>query len=211
MSEFRPKNINILGYSGHSYVIIDSILSVDDKVVAYYEQEEQLLNPYNLIYLGSENVENLKDINGDNFVFPAVGSNSLRKKMIQNFEKKDLNQLVVKHKTAIISPSSKISNSTFIGPGAILNSLCEIGKGSIVNSGAIIEHECVIGDFSHIAPGVVLAGNVSVGNESFIGANTVVRQGQKIGNNVIVGAGSVVVCDIPDNEVWFGNPAKKIK
>lgn len=211
MLEFKPKNINILGYSGHSYVIIDSILSVGDKVVAYFEQEKQLLNPYKLTYLGSEKLENFKEINQDNFVFPAVGSNLVRKKMVQTFEKLNLNQLVVKHKSAIISSSSKISKSTFIGPGAILNSLCEIGKGTIINSGAIIEHECFVGDFTHIAPGAVLAGNVNVGNETFIGANSVIRQGQKIGDNVVIGAGSVVVCNIPNNEVWFGNPAKKIR
>lgn len=200
-----------MGYSGHSYVIIDSILSKGDKVVAYFEQENQLINPYNLTYLGSEKLENFKEINRDNYVFPAVGSNLVRKKMVQTFEKLDLKQLVVKHKSAIISPKAKIAKSTFIGPGAILNSFCEIGKGTIINSGAIIEHECFVGDFSHIAPGTVLAGNVNVGNETFIGANSVVRQGQKIGNNVVIGAGSVVVCNIPDNEVWFGNPAKKIR
>jgi len=28
---------------------------------------------------------------------------------------------------------------------------------------------------------------------------------------VIVGAGSVVISDIPDNETWVGNPAKKLR
>jgi acetyltransferase-like isoleucine patch superfamily enzyme len=62
----------------------------------------------------------------------------------------------------------------------------------------------------HIAPGAVLAGNISVGENSFIGANSVVRQGVKIGSGVILGAGSVVIKNIPDNEIWAGNPAKKL-
>ncbi len=31
--------------------------------------------------------------------------------------------------------------------------------------------------------------------------------GVSVGNNVIVAAGAVVTKDIPDNEIWGGNPA----
>lgn len=33
----------------------------------------------------------------------------------------------------------------------------------------------------------------------------------RIGENAIVGAGSVVTKDIPDNEIWAGNPARFIR
>jgi acetyltransferase-like isoleucine patch superfamily enzyme len=32
-----------------------------------------------------------------------------------------------------------------------------------------------------------------------------------IGENAIVGAGSVVTKSIPSNEIWAGNPAKRIR
>lgn len=32
-----------------------------------------------------------------------------------------------------------------------------------------------------------------------------------IGRNSVVGAGSIVTKDIPDNEVWAGNPARFIR
>ena len=35
--------------------------------------------------------------------------------------------------------------------------------------------------------------------------------GVTIGNGVIIGAGSVVVKDIPDNVIAFGNPCKVIR
>lgn len=40
-----------------------------------------------------------------------------------------------------------------------------------------------------------------------IGAGSVILCGVIIGENALVGAGSVVTKDIPDNELWYGNPA----
>ena len=45
----------------------------------------------------------------------------------------------------------------------------------------------------------------------FIGACTIVLKGVTIGSRSIVGAGSVVTKNIPDGEIWAGNPAKFIR
>ena len=42
-------------------------------------------------------------------------------------------------------------------------------------------------------------------------AGTVLPGCKKIGNGCVVGACSVVTKDIPDYEVWAGNPARFIK
>ena len=211
MSEFKQNNAVIFGYSGHAFVVIDSLLLTKKNVIGYFDQEEQQNNPYNLEYLGSENNFNFNSLSSNVVFFPAIGSNLVRKKLIKLFEKNNLNQIILQHPKSIIAASSEIKLSTLIAAGAIVNPFAKIGKGCIINTGSIIEHDCVIDDFVHIAPGAVLAGNVSVGNESFIGANSVVKQGIVIGKNVTIGAGSVVLKNIPDNEVWVGNPAKKIK
>ena len=44
-----------------------------------------------------------------------------------------------------------------------------------------------------------------------IGAASIILGGIIIGENTMIGAGSVVTKDIPDNELWFGNPAKFIR
>lgn len=46
---------------------------------------------------------------------------------------------------------------------------------------------------------------------AFIGAHCIILKGVTIGRRSVVGAGSVVTKNIPDNEVWAGNPAKFIK
>ena len=52
---------------------------------------------------------------------------------------------------------------------------------------------------------------VIIGDEAFIGAHSIILKGVTIGRRAIVGAGSVVTRDIPDGEVWGGNPAGPIR
>ena len=45
---------------------------------------------------------------------------------------------------------------------------------------------------------------------AFIGACAIILKGVTIGKHAVIGAGSVVTKDVADNEIWAGNPAKKI-
>ena len=45
---------------------------------------------------------------------------------------------------------------------------------------------------------------------AFVGACSIILKGVTIGKHAVIGAGSVVTKDIPDNEIWAGNPAKFI-
>ena len=54
-------------------------------------------------------------------------------------------------------------------------------------------------------------GDVKIGDRVFIGIGTIIANSVTIGDDVIIGAGSIVTKDIPNGEVWAGNPAKFIK
>ncbi len=49
---------------------------------------------------------------------------------------------------------------------------------------------------------------IHIGNDVWIGGGTTVLPGVTIGSDVVIGAGSVVVHDIPDHVVAFGNPCR---
>lgn len=57
----------------------------------------------------------------------------------------------------------------------------------------------------------VRLGRVHVKRNALVGAFSVIRSGITIGENSVVAMCSFVNKDVPDNEVWGGVPAKRIK
>lgn len=198
----------IIGYSGHAYVVIDTLLSNLYEIKGYFDVAENKSNPYQLTYLGSENDQSNLHLLKDHDIFICIGLNEVRRRIFENLSSKNIICPSIAHPRSIISSSVEIMQGSVIMPGAIINAYAKIGNAVICNSAAVIEHECIIGDYVHIAPGAVLAGNVTVGKGSFIGANAVVKQGVKIGENVTIGAGSVVLNDIPNETLVYGNPVR---
>lgn len=204
------KNIALIGYSGHAYVVFEIFFSQGQIVSAYSDIEEKKNNPYSLIWLGDENkpsvIEKLKSYS----YFVGVGDNLLRDKISNHLIPFLGNPENALHKSAIISRTINAGSGNMFAAGVIINAQVKIGNGVICNTGSIIEHECTIDDYAHIAPGATLCGNVRIGKRTFIGANSVIKEGVRIGNNVTVGAGAVVIKDIPDNQKVVGNPQRLI-
>ena len=102
-----------------------------------------------------------------------------------------------------IGPNCQITKGTLspttIGDGTKIDGLCSIG------------HNTVIGKNNWIASSVTIAGSVKVGNECIIYASSNIKDQIRIGNNVIIGMGSLILQNIPDNQMWYGAPAKQIK
>lgn len=95
-----------------------------------------------------------------------------------------------------------------VGPGLEfyhIGSFIHIGK------------HCKIGKNFSFPGGLVLGKGkggiceVTIGDNCFIGINSTILGKVNIGNNVTIGAHSLVLCDIPDNAVAVGAPAKVIK
>ncbi|MCW3102486.1 MAG: hypothetical protein JWO09_926 [Bacteroidetes bacterium] len=206
----QDKNIVLIGYSGHSFVVLETFRAMGRTVSAYCDLSEKEYNPYNLGYAGNETeagvIEQLKAAD----CFVSIGDNQLRRKGYEKARGASLSIINAVHPSAIISETAGLGNGVMVAAGVIINAQSRIGNAVICNTGCIIEHECRIADFVHIAPGAVLCGNVSVGEGSFVGANSVIRQGITIGKNVIIGAGTVITKDIADGAKIAGNPPRML-
>lgn len=115
------------------------------------------------------------------------------------------------HPSSVVAPSVDLSNGLQLEALSVIASCTTIGFGVNIKRNSSIGHHCVLEDYVTINPGVTISSNVKVGTQTMIGAGTVVRDGISIGRNCVVGMGSVVLKDLPDDVVAYGNPCVVVK
>jgi len=202
------KKIIIIGYSGHSFEIIETILSTNSRILGYTEINDVKSNPFNINFLGNEMIDlSDNDFNINNF-FICIGDSKKRKILDEYIISKNGNFINVINSNSFISSKIKIGYGNFVAKNASINSNSIIGNQNIINTSSVIEHDCIINNYCHVGPNSTILGGVEIDSGSFIGANTVIKEGIKIGKNVIIGAGSVVLKDIPDFSIAYGNPSE---
>ena len=64
-----PERVYIFGYSGHSYVIIETLQAMGIEIGGYFDKLEAGINPYDLPFMGFEKDAGVKKILGNDFVF----------------------------------------------------------------------------------------------------------------------------------------------
>ena len=52
---------------------------------------------------------------------------------------------------------------------------------------------------------------VTLGRRAFVGGHCILLKGARIGDGSVVGAGSVIRGDVPEREVWAGNPGRFLR
>jgi sugar O-acyltransferase (sialic acid O-acetyltransferase NeuD family) len=204
------KSVILIGYSGHAYVVAETVLENGFEIIGYSDKEVAQSNPFDLPYLGLESDKDFIGWSNEVSFILGIGDNKLRQSIANLIENKGKIVQRTIHKTANVSKNVEVGSGTFINKNVMVNSLAQIGKNVILNTSCIIEHECILHNAVHIGPGAVLTGNVTVGERTFVGANSVIKQGVVIGKDVIIGAGSVIIHDVADGTKVVGNPGKII-
>ena len=207
MQDYYNKQLIILGYSGHSFGIIEAWTEQGGLIKGYVDKTIKDINPYNLKYLGKDDL--LNSVKKER-VHLSIGDLQIRERIINNLSSRNIFFQTVISKNAFVSDYSKIDQGTYIAKGSMINSLSKIGRNCIINTSAVVEHDVIIGNNTHIGPGAIIAGNVHIGDNVFIGANSVINQNLIIDSNSIIGSGTVVINNVKRNTKVVGNPARII-
>lgn len=109
----------------------------------------------------------------------------------------------------IIEDDVEIGANCQIAKGALSDTI--IGQGTKINGGSYIAHNVVVGENVWISPEVNIAGSVKILNNVTIYSGAIIREQRMIGEGAIIGMGAVVTKNVPDGEVWVGNPARELK
>lgn len=128
-------------------------------------------------------------------------------------------QFVVVLESAIIGDNCNICSHCFI------ENKVNIGNNVTIKSGVQIWDGITLDDDVFIGPNVTFTNDKTPRSKQFLaeypetiikkgaslGANVTILPGVVVGECAMVGAGSVVTHNIPEREVWVGNPAKFLR
>ena len=190
----KEKKYNIVG-------IIDSIHDIGSdrfgyKILGRQEDIVKLVDQYN--------IEGGVISIGDNWVRYYVSEQI--KQQVPNF-----NFVNAIHPSVIIGDNVELGEGVVMMAGCIINPKSKIGNFTFFATGAQVDHDCNIKNYSSISAGSVTGGYVTLGEFSAITLGVTVIDRLKIGKNTVVGAGSLVLKDLSDNVLAYGNPCKVIR
>src|SRR6266705_6756808 len=121
----------------------------------------------------------------------------------------------------VIREDCEIGDDVSVWSNSVIDYGCRIGDGVKIHSNCYVAQFSEIQDGAFLAPGVTIANDLYPGQASSaammsgpligagaqIGVNVTILPFVRIGAGCLIGAGAVVVRDIPDGMVAFGNPA----
>jgi sugar O-acyltransferase (sialic acid O-acetyltransferase NeuD family) len=213
MSDACTLKLLVIGSSGHASVLVDAIELTDGYEIAGYVDDTL---PSGTVRRGYPVLGGLKDaarICAEQVikdVVAAIGDNWWRRKVYSDLIEKcpNLRFPIIKHPSAIVASSAEIGKGAAILAGSHVGPGSRVGEFCIINTGSSLDHDCTMHDFSSIAPGVFMGGLVKIGECSAIGVGASISDRISIGNHAVIGTGAVVVRNIADFVVAYGNPAR---
>ncbi|WP_025684185.1 acyltransferase [Paenibacillus maysiensis] len=133
-----------------------------------------------------------------------------------------------------IGEKTRIWAFSHILPGAVIGRNCNVNDHTFIENDVTLGDNVTVKSGVYIWDGITIEDNVFLGpNVTFtndlkprskqypdkflktkvrewasIGANSTIVAGHTIGKYAMIGAGSVVTKDVPNNTLWYGNPAR---
>lgn len=203
----------VIGSSGHASVLVDAIeLAGQYEVIGYLDDTKArgtTVRDHPILGALSD-VASICAQQLIEDVVIAVGDNWWRRKVYSDFIKNcpSLKFPAIKHPSALVSSSAQIGKGSAVLAGAHVGPGSRVGDFCILNTGSSMDHDCILHDFASVAPGAFMGGLVEIGECSAIGVGASISDRISIGRHAVIGTGAVVVRNVPDLVVAYGNPAQ---
>ncbi len=119
-----------------------------------------------------------------------------------------------------IEKGTRFGDGLTIGNGSGLGAYSNVPSDVVIGENVMTGQELLIFTSNHRtdrldipmgSQGMTKSRTVVIGNDVWIGARVTILPGVHIGNGCVIGAGAVVTKDVPDYEIWGGNPAHFLK
>ncbi len=210
------KNVVIFGASGHGSVVMDCIEKEGKyKIVGFIDSVKKKGNLHNgYKILGTEfDLPYIRDKYNVFGGIVAIGDNWTRKVIVN----KIIKLIPEFHFISTIHPHSAIGSNVFIGsgvvvtPGVVINANSVVRNHCILNTYSSLDHDGELQDFSSLAPRACVGGNFKLGKYSAICLGTHIIENIVIQEHSVIGAGSLVLKNIGNYVVAYGNPAKIVR
>ena len=125
----------------------------------------------------------------------------------------------------IVLPKAQIGENCNICAHVLIENDVHVGNNVTIKSGVQLWDGVTIEDNVFVGPNVTFTNDLYPRSKQHpkeyaktilkkgcsIGANSTIVCGVTIGENAMIGAGSVVTKDVPEGELWLGNPARFVK
>ncbi|MBN1311652.1 MAG: hypothetical protein JXB30_09550 [Anaerolineae bacterium] len=135
----------------------------------------------------------------------------VRTRLIRRLDREKIPSITAVHRSAIISPLSKISEGTVARGGSVISATSQVGRCCLINLAASIDHDAHLGTNVYVGQGAQISSYVQVGD------NVVIEMGASINSRVTIGTGARVTggafvnTDVPDHAVVVGVPARVVR
>lgn len=202
----------MLGIGHYSEVIIELCQECGVTVKGLYHYNEDRTGEWELGYQIKGSYEDFFNHHTEGNVVVAVGDNRIRTEQLVALEHKGYKAISLIHPQSYVAPSAKVGAGVYVHRHALVWTAAEVGNYSILSPFAMISHHAKVGKGCLISSKSIVGSYVRVGDYSLVGINaSIISKQIAVGEGVVIGASAMVNTDIPDNEVWIGVPAKRLK
>lgn len=106
----------------------------------------------------------------------------------------------------VIGDDVEIGSNTCIDRASLGSTRIE--SGVKIDNLVHIAHNVVIGENSVVIAHAMVGGSVKIGKGAWVAPSVAIRNGLSIGDHGLLGMGSIIIKDIPDYGLAYGNPAE---